>query len=431
MNHLEVCTPEVLSARDYVAAYRAMLHIARDAMRAANEELPAGQRLVVLANNSDGQSHSYGSHLNFLITRQAWNDLFERLFPSLFYLAAFQASSIVITGQGKVGAENGQPPIDYQISGRADFIETLLGPQTTFRRPLINTRDEPHCGRWTYDERTSSLDQRLARLHCIFYDNTLAQVGTYLKVGLMALILAMIEAGFVNPDLILADPVAALHTWSHDPDLHARAHLANGNKVTAVELQRAFLEDAKAFLASEGGFDTVPEADTILSLWEDTVAKLEARAFDALAPRLDWILKRSLLERTLRDRPQLSWRSPEIKHLDLIYSSLDEDDGLYWACERSGLMERVVSDADVERFVHQPPDDTRAWTRAMLLRAAGRGRVEDVNWDEVRVAVGRDSWGCRQIRTVSLADPVAFTRAESEPLFQRAETFSALLDGFE
>ncbi len=431
LDHLEVCTPEVLSARDYLAASRAMLHIARAAMLAANEDLPRGQRLVVLVNNSDGNSNAYGSHLSFLITRQEWRRLFELLYPDLFLLAAFQASGIVITGAGKVGAENGHGPVTYQISQRADFIETLMGPQTTWRRPLVNTRDEPLCGLDRYGSEAPALDRQMARLHCICFDNTLCHVSSFLKVGMMQVFLAMLEAGYRDPNLILEDPVGAMHAWSHDPDLLARARLGNGSAITAVELQRAFLEHAQAFLQSEGDLDDVPDAALIIELWEDTIAKLESRSFDALRPRLDWVLKRSLLERTLHDRRDLDWSSNEIKHLDLLYSSLEDAEGLYWTCERSGAVERIVSEGAIERFIHQPPENTRAWTRAMLLRRTGRPGVDHADWDEIRVVVGRNRWGWPSTRTVTLADPLGFTKADSEPDFGRADSMAALLDSLD
>ena len=129
-----VCIPEVLSAYDHVAAWHAMLRVARDALDAANARQPPDARIQVLVNNSDGSSNSYGSHLNFLLTRQAWDDMFRRKLHQLLYLAAYQASSIVFTGQGKVGAENGAPRVRYQLSQRADFLERLVGTQTITAR---------------------------------------------------------------------------------------------------------------------------------------------------------------------------------------------------------------------------------------------------------------------------------------------------------
>jgi proteasome accessory factor A len=138
------------------------------------------------------------------------------------------------------------------------------------------------------------------------------------------------------------------------------------------------------------------------------------------------VLKRSLLDRALNERPDLDWGSPEIKHLDLMYSSLDEHNGLYWACERSTLVERIVTDAEIERFVHEPPEDTRAWTRAMLLRVGGDS-VDAVNWDEITFDCSKaGEW--RRLRTAELADPLAFTRAEWEPHVAGAASFEDLLD---
>ena len=405
LNHLEICLPEVLSARDHVAAWRGMLQIAARAQAAVNAELPQGQKVHVLANNSDGRGNSFGSHLNFLITRQAWESIFHRRLQYLLFIAAYQASSIVFTGQGKVGSEgeNGAA-CDYQISQRADFIEVLMGIQTTYNRPLVNSRDEPLCG----SQRTES---GMARLHVIFYDSNLCDVAGYLKVGVMQIILTMIEAGRVKADLILEDPVEAVRAWSRDPGLNARAALVSGMEVTAVELQLIFLEEAKAFVDAGHCEGIVPEADKIVQLWEETLAKLKVRDFGTLVRRLDWVLKRSILERAMTKRSDLSWESPEIKHLDHWYSSLDG--GLYLAFEKAGATERLVCDADIERFASEPPDDTRAWVRSRLLRLAGPDQVEKVDWDSVTVRLP-GQWPRRKI--VGLANPLNFTKAKFQHL---------------
>jgi hypothetical protein len=157
----------------------------------------------------------------------------------------------------------------------------------------------------------------------------------------------------------------------------------------------------------------VRDSGAILELWEDTLTKLETGSIDALRSRLDWVLKRDLIELTLRDRPDLDWGSSEAKHLDLIYSSLDEGEGLYWACERQGLVRQLVTHAEIHRFTRQPPADTRAWTRAWLLRALASGGVEDVDWDHVTFAASDGPHG-GAARTVRLNDPLGFTRAYLE-----------------
>jgi proteasome accessory factor A len=220
----------------------------------------------------------------------------------------------VFTGAGKVGSENGRAHVDYQLSQRADFFETLLGEQTTYFRPIVNSRHEPLCGR-----RGTSGNQEspLARLHVIFFDATLCQVATLLRVGTLQTIVSMIEAEWVPPHLGLDDALDGVLRWSHDPMLTTRARLVTGDEVTAVELQRRFLHEAKSFATARGLAGIVPMTDDILALWEDTLIKLEARDFPALARRLDWVLKRQILEGAMATRHGLDWRSPEIKHLDV------------------------------------------------------------------------------------------------------------------
>ena len=159
----------------------------------------------------------------------------------------------------------------------------------------------------------------------------------------------------------------------------------------------------------------MPRADEILALWEDTLAKLAARDLDALVGRVDWILKQRILERALEQRGDLDWKSPELKYLDQIFGSLDPDEGLFWPHLRSGLVERWVSDEEIEHFVHEPPEDTRAWTRAMLLRRFEPDEIEKVDWDEVTLRL--ETNGARRKLKLRLDDPLGFTRSNSQPLF--------------
>jgi Pup amidohydrolase len=416
LSHLELCVPETLSAFDHVAAWHAMLRVARRALTAANAKRPPGERIEVLVNNSDGHSNSYGSHTNFLVTRRAWDDIFQRRLQYQLFLAAYQASSIVFTGQGKVGAENGAPPVDYQLAQRADFFETLSGLQTTYRRPLVNSRDESLCG---------PADSGLARLHCIFFDNTLCPAATLLKIGVMQIILTMIECGRVSAALILDDALDAVHRWSHDPTLRTRVRLLSGAATTAVELQLRFLEEAQGFIAAGGCDGIVPRAAEIVALWADTLAKLAAGDWDGLRGRLDWVLKAHLLHRVLARRRDLTWDSPALKHLDHLYGSLDAERGLYWSCAAEGIVEPVVDDARIAHFVDQPPDDTRAWTRAMLLRLGGRQAVH-VDWDSMTFEIGVAGRSSRRI-VLALDDPLRSTRLEFERRCSQADTIEEVL----
>jgi|GEM_PF-423966 len=429
LDHLELCLPEVLSAYDHVACWHAMLRIAREAMTKANERLPDGKKIQVLVNNTDGKGNSYGSHLDFLVTRRTWNNIFLRKIHYMIYLASFQVSSIILTGQGKVGSENGTEPVAFQLSQRADFFETLMAQQTTFNRPIVNSRDEPLCGRRKsrMEDETDDRTAEMARLHVIFFDNTLSHVASLLKVGLMQIVLAMIEAEHVNPELILDDPVETVVRWSHDPTLQTRARLTGGREVTAIELQMLFLEEAKEFVAGGSCEDIVPRAEEILSLWEDTLLKLQAGDLASLATRLDWVLKLSVLQQVMAKREDLDWDAPQVKHLDHMYASLDQTEGIYWAYEKSGFVERVVSDERVEHFVYHAPEDTRAWTRAALLSCVEAKVVDDVNWDFIRFKYRNENNRVIK-RTLDLSSPLALTREQAEAIFEEAESLHELLN---
>lgn len=416
LDHLELCLPEVLSAKEHLAAWHAMLRIADDAREAATAGLEEDKKLVVMVNNSDGSGQSYGSHLDFLITRDAFEDLFSRRLHYLLYLASFQCSSVIFTGQGKVGAENDAGEVDYQIAQRADFFETLVGVQTTERRPLVNTRDEPLCGSWSYNRNAEDAPaERWRRLHCIFYDNTLSHTACLLKVGVMQIMLTMIEARRMDPRLILDLPLAAVRSWSHDPGLRTTARLASGRRITAVEHQWCFHKLAAQFVGEGGCEGLVPGAAEIISLWGEVLTKLERRDFEGLAPDLDWVLKWLILQRALGQNPSLTWDSPELKHLDHLYGSLGN--GLFWAYSRQGLTRKLVTDGQIERFVHEPPADTRAALRVAVLRNANPDEVVSVDWDRITLRQDDGSRPWPVHTTIHLPDPL-----QCEPERSRVES---------
>jgi proteasome accessory factor A len=424
LDHVELCLPEVLSAFDHVAAWHGMLRNMRAALDKANHSQPRNHRIQVLVNNSDGLGSSYGSHLNFLIRRRTFDNLFWRKAHYLQFLASFQVSSIVMTGQGKVGAENGRPAAAYQLSQRADFCDTLQGVQTTYNRPIVNSRDEALCGSAKTDDPLAP-----ARLHVIFFDSAIAQGSCLLRVGPMQLMLTLIEQGLVDSRLILDDPLLALQSFSHDPTLRADAELISGERLTALELQSGYLEVVKRH-AGQGVFEgVVPCAEEIISLWEDTIGKLAKGDWMAVAPRLDWVMKLMAIERAMEQRPALEWDSPEVKVIDHMYSNLGKD-GLYWAYEASGMTEQLVSPERIAHFATNPPEDTRAWTRAMLLRRAAPESIVSVDWDRITFKLrGRYTWP--SYRTFDMTNPLGCTKAEAEPIFDSSLDFADLLDALE
>jgi proteasome accessory factor A len=343
----------------------------------------------------------------------------------LQFLASFQISNILLTGQGKVGAENGRPSTPYQISQRADFFEVLQGPQTTYKRPIVNARDETLCGRSYTDDPSAP-----ARLHVIFFDSALAHGSALFRVGPMQLILTLMEMNLVNSRLILDDPLAALQSYSRDPTLQARAELIGGEQLNILELQTAYLEEVKRH-ADRGLFNgIVPHAEEIIALWEDAINIFAKRDYVAAARLgIDWILKLTAIERSMDQNSGLDWDSPEIKVIDHLYSSLDSD-GLYWAYESSGLTTQLVTPERIAYFAANPPLDTRAWTRAMLLRRAASGSVFSVDWDTISFKLrGRYNWPI--YRTFNMANPLEYTQDDAQHIFDDSLEFADLLDALE
>jgi proteasome accessory factor A len=238
----------------------------------------------------------------------------------------------------------------------------------------------------------------------------------------------MIERGRADASLILENPVQAAVRWSHDPSLRAKARLLSGKSFTAVEMQSALFENARRFVDDGGAEGIVPAAHDIIEIWGDTLEQLRKGDIESLASRLDWALKRSLLEMSMESRG-LDWDSPEIKYLDHIYSSLDATEGLYWNCEASGAVQRVVSSDRIDHFVHHPPEDTRAWTRSMLLRRGGH-HISSVDWDSIRFRLRNPASSWPTYRRMELANPLGFTRAETEDTFADPESsLDEILDG--
>src|SRR6187200_47696 len=236
--HPEISTPEVTTAMEAVIWDRAAEEIVRASMIHARSVLPDGAEIVVHKNNSDGKGNSYGCHENYLLSReQPFGRLTAQITPHF-------VTRQVFCGAGKVGCELPGRPHDhvaYQLSQRADFFEEEIGLETTLKRPIVNTRDEPHADA-----------QKYRRLHVIVGDANMSEVATYLKVGTTAIVLAMIEDDALGDEWILGNPVAAIRQVSHDPTLRQTVMLRDGSRATALEVQWGLYERAKKYEQSHG-----------------------------------------------------------------------------------------------------------------------------------------------------------------------------------
>jgi Pup amidohydrolase len=401
--HPEYSTPECSNAHEVVVHDRAGELILIRSMEAAARLLPPGEEVVIYKNNSDGKGNSYGCHENYLVDRAVpFSRIVHDLTPHL-------VSRQIYAGAGKIGeevAKSGDTPA-FQLSQRADFFEEEVGLETTLKRPIINTRDEPHAD-----------PQKYRRLHVIVGDANLAEVATFLKVGVTALVLAMIEDDFhPGRDLTLARPVAAIRAISRDPTIRTTVELTSGDSLTGLELQWELFDLARKY-AAERGMEALGDEDVgrrVLDRWEAVLQGLESDP-QSLASQLDWVAKLRLVE-AYRDRHNLDWGDSRLAALDLQYHDLRPAKSLFARL----AMERLTDDEEVARATGEPPATTRAYFRGRCLERFSSAIVA-ANWDSVVFDVGEDS-----LRRVPMMEPLKGTARHVDTLFEGCDSPAELL----
>ncbi len=400
--HPEISTPECRTALDVLRYDRAAEEIIRESMAEARSLLPDGAEILCHKNNSDGKGNSYGCHENYLVAREVpFGRIVHQITPHF-------VTRQVVVGAGKVGCEfpgMSSADVPFQLSQRADFFEEEVGLETTLKRPIVNTRDEPHCDPTKY-----------RRLHVIVGDANMSEAATLLKVGATAIVLAMIEDDVLGDDLMIANPVSAIRQISHDPTLARTVLLANGRRATAMEVQWQLLERAQKYERSHGldpvGTDV---GRTVLVLWEELLSGLE-RNPESVAHQVDWVAKRRLVE-GYAERHGLRGADVRLKALDLQYHDMRADRCL---ALRVGL-QTFVDRAGVEAAVTEPPHDTRAYFRGRCL-AKWPDSVVAANWDSMVFDVGRDP-----LRRVPMMEPLRGGAATVARLIDESTTPAELL----
>ena len=400
--HPEYSTPEVTNPRDAVLWDRAGQQIMAEAAAAATREGPFTIQLY--KNNTDNKGASYGTHENYLMRRTTpFSDIVRDLTP-------FFVTRQVFTGAGRVGIGQDGRGSGFQISQRADFFEVEVGLETTLKRPIINTRDEPHAD-----------PERYRRLHVIVGDANLCEAATYLKMGATSLVLALIEDGALGEDLQLADPVREMHAVSHDATLDHKVTLRDGRRMTAIEMQRVYLERAAALAERQAVAGVEEQTADVLARWAAVLDDLE-RDPRLAADRVDWVAKLGLLE-GYRRRDGLDWDSARLQLVDLQYSDIRPDRGLALRLEASGRLERLTTAEQVAHAMERPPTDTRAYFRGECLRRYGDA-VAAASWDSVIFDIpGHDA-----LQRVPTLEPVRGTRDHVGHLLDAAASAAELLD---
>ncbi|MFW6640979.1 depupylase/deamidase Dop [Nocardiopsis algeriensis] len=400
--HPEYSAPEVTNPRDAVLWDKAGERVMEDAAARA-AATPGIDPIQLYKNNTDNKGASYGCHENYLMHRSTpFGDIVRHLIP-------FFVSRQVVVGAGKVGIGTDGHGSGFQISQRADFFEVEVGLETTLKRPIVNTRDEPHAD-----------PDRYRRLHVIIGDANMSEIATYLKLGTTALVLSMIEDGFLSEDLSLEKPVADLRAVSHDPGLTHRVRLRDGRRMTALELQGEYLDQARKYVEDRYGTDVDPDTADVLDRWESVLHRLGTDPM-GLADELDWVAKLKVLE-GYRSRDGLDWSHPRLQLVDLQYSDVRTDKGIYNRLVARGRMRTLLEEAQVQRAVTQPPEDTRAYFRGRCLDKYADS-VAAASWDSVIFDLpGHDS-----LQRVPTLEPRRGTKEHVGALLDSCDTAAELV----
>jgi len=403
--HPEFSSPECSNALEALTYDRAGESIVIRSMEAADAASHDGSHLVVYKNNSDGKGNSYGCHENYLMDRDT---PFSRV---VLGITPHFVTRQLFCGSGKVGSETAfhdSGTVDFQLSQRAEFFEEQVGLETTLKRPIVNTRDEPHAD-----------PHRYRRLHVIVGDANLCEVSTFLKLGTTALVLAMIEDD-VTPSrpLALADPVRAIHAVAVDRTFEQPLTMADGSTATALDIQWELYGQARKYADDRGLASLGPEevGTAVIDRWEQVLHALETDPA-TLARQVDWVAKLQLLE-AYRDRHGCGWDDPRMAAVDLQYHDLRPSRSLFARLDT----ERLVTEEAVAAAVTEPPRTTRAWFRGQCL-TRWPASVATANWDSLVFDLGSDP-----LRRVPMMDPLKGTAEHVEALLDSCASPAELVD---
>jgi len=384
-HHPEYSTPECLTPLELVVHDKASELVMLEAARLFSYQLAGNQhRVFVHKNNSDGNSHSYGCHLNVLLKRELVDSNFKYLVKQYI---PFQISRIILIGGGKLGAENNRSVCQFQISQRADFFEKLVSQNTVEKRPIFNTRDEPHAD-----------PKKYFRLHDISSDSLMCEQAIFLKVALSQVVLAMIEDGFLKDNVLPKNPVEAMARISRDLSFKDGILLETGKKMTGLEILRCYLMQSKKYLAEN------PMSDQhILAVGQalELLNQLEQNPL-ATAGKLDWTTAWKIAE-----------SRPEQAKQNLLAFREIYPRGYYWELVKRGKICRLVSDEEIALAKLSPSINTRAYLRSEMIKKFGLA-IRDMSWSLFSVKIGG------QLKVLEADNPL-LAKAEADMLLSNLE----------
>jgi proteasome accessory factor PafA2 len=406
--HPEFSSPECRTPLEATLYDCAGEEVMRRALVAANENLETHQAIALYKNNSDGKGNSYGCHENYLVSRDVeFGHIVRAMVPHF-------VSRQIVVGAGKVGAET-EPAlaagVDFQLSQRSEFFEEIVGLETTLKRPIINTRDEPHADA-----------ERFRRLHVIIGDANMSQVATLVKLGATAILLAALEDLGVDAfPSAPRHPVQAVRAFSLDPTLATAVPCDDDKERTAWDLQDQLWHLANRYVERAGAECVAPseQVATVLAQWRSMLDGVRDDV-DAVADRVDWVAKLRVVN-GYRERYDLAPGDARLRVIDLQYHDLRAERSL---SQRVGLV-RLFDSEQVREAVHNPPDSTRAYFRGQCV-ARYPEQIVAANWDCVVFDLGTGP-----LQRVPMMDPLRGTAALTQHLLERCVTADDLLDALD
>jgi len=369
-SHLEYATAECRTLKDLVANDRAG-H--RQIVRAIHE-LGLEEQVDIYNNSVDHfGGHTFGCHENYLVRA---NEDFLNTTVHLFY--PFLVTRQIFAGVGRVGGhvltssglrptyqEVMENPVDYiwvshiygvepdpsvnfQLSQRADHIIKTVASRVRFNRALINPKWEHY---YTYDGMT--------RLHLLFGESNQNEYAYQLKVGTTLLMLRLLEDELVPQDMYLNQPLGALRDVSRDPTYRWLVSMADDRTISAIDLQRQYLQLAERYRGSDD------QTDWTLDNWRTTLDALEKDPM-SLSDKLDWVAKKKIVEQYMAEEG-LDWSDDALHSIDLEYHNIDPDKSLFHAWQEMGETTRILDEIDIVTAMTDPPQNTRAKGRSKLV----------------------------------------------------------------
>src|SRR6056297_2674515 len=365
-SHPEYATPECDSPLQVTTHDRAGERIVEALVRSAEARLAEegiDGRISLFKNNTDSAGNSYGCHENYLVARVGeFQRLAEALIPFLVTRQVFAgAGKVLATPRGSL----------FALAQRAEHIWEGVSSATTRSRPIINTRDEPHADA-----------ERYRRLHVIVGDSNMSEYTAFVKVGAAACMLRMLEDdNVVLRDMTLENPIRAIREISHDITCRRTVRLANGREVSALDIQREYLDRALRYADSQG---FPPLEQRALEMWEHCITTIEKDPL-LLDREVDWVIKYKLLE-AFRQRHDLPLGHARVQLLDLQYHDVSRTRSPFYKLQDRGLIERVCTDEDITTAIDVPPQTTRARLRGEFVRRAKeRKRDYTVDWVHLKL----------------------------------------------